>query len=122
MIPVFTSIWRLFRGSTLYHCTAMANIRDIKETPNLRTADIVFTSGSTVTIDAPVEQVFAALLNFEGYHEWSSWCPKLTFPEALDVGVGSQGILHCRMDAQGREYDIPVTVCTHAFKREAPIS
>ncbi|KAF5985572.1 start-like domain-containing protein [Fusarium coicis] len=60
-------------------------------TPSLGTGRIVFTTGSTIVIDAPAKEVFNIMVYFRRYSEWNSWTPRLTVigtevPEALEPG------------------------------------
>jgi hypothetical protein len=83
---------------------------DIRPTPSLRKEQILFTSGSTVTIRAPAEKVFDIITAFDKYEEWNTWCPRFMFKEGEEIGPGSIGVMHCRMEAQNKDYEIPEQV------------
>lgn len=87
--------------------------RDVEETTNLKRRDIVFTAGSSITIDAPADKVFEVIMAFDKYGEWNTWCPKFEFGQDEKIGVGSTGKMHCRMEAQNRNYEIPEEVSIH---------
>lgn len=91
--------------------TSAVSWSEIHETPSLQKAKINFTAGSTVTIQAPADKVFAIITAFDKYGEWNTWCPKFEFKEGEKVGVGSTGTMHARMKAQNKDYVIPEKVC-----------
>ncbi|KAI1877816.1 hypothetical protein JX265_003824 [Neoarthrinium moseri] len=83
---------------------------DVMETPTLTKQQIVFTVGSTVTIDAPADKVFAIIMSFDKYGEWNTWCPKFEFKDGERPEVGSTGTMHVNMEAQNRQYEIPAEI------------
>lgn len=90
----------------------MTSITTIQETPGLRASSIVFTSGSSIEINAPAAEVFNIICRGKDYNKWCSWTPQLDFEDlpADGVKIGTKGTLTCWMDAQKKEYKIPVTV------------
>lgn len=91
----------------------MTSITTIQETPGLRASSIVFTSGSSIEINASATEVFDIIRQGKEYKKWCSWTTQLDFEDLPSDGVkvGTKGTLTCWMDAQKREYKIPVTVC-----------
>lgn len=82
-------------------------------TPSLGTGRVVFTAGSTITIDAPAKEVFDTIVDFRRYSEWNTWTPRLTFTdsEASDaVKPGASGILETLTDIGGDIMKIPIEV------------
>ncbi|KAF4340280.1 start-like domain protein [Fusarium beomiforme] len=72
---------------------------------------VVFTAGSTITIDVPAKEAFGAIVGFDKYHEWNTWTPKLTFTDmkAEDaVEPGANGILEVMTDSNGNLMEIPI--------------
>jgi hypothetical protein len=90
-------------------------------TPSQPVGKGLFTSGATVTINAPTSVVFDAITGFSSYTDWNTWTPMFTFQEAdRDITAGAEGRLKTVMKAQNREYDIPIEVCIfHYGEREA---
>lgn len=83
---------------------------EVQETPNLTKQQINFTCGSTVTIQAPADKVFGIITAFDKYGEWNLGCPKFDFNKDEELAVGAIGIMHVRMEAQNRDYEIPAKV------------
>ena len=63
-----------------------------------------------MTIQAPAEKVFDIILAFDKYGDWNPGCPKFEFKEGDEIAVDAIGILHVRMEAQKRDYEIPAKV------------
>lgn len=72
---------------------------------------MVLTTGSTIRIKAPASKVFDAILDTASWSKWNSWTTPLTFAQGQSIRTpGSRGTLHTRMEAQNRDYDIPVEI------------
>lgn len=80
---------------------------EIKETPGQQKAAIVFTEGTTFTVNAPATQVYDIIMDFENYKAWNTWSPDFRF-EKTEIGVGSRGVLSAK--ALLRDYQLPVEV------------
>ncbi|KIW39744.1 uncharacterized protein PV06_08330 [Exophiala oligosperma] len=80
-------------------------------TPSQPAGTVLFTSGGTVTINAPASVVFDTITGFSRYDRWNDWTPSLKF-EAADeeVKTGLTGLLKTHMGAQARDYDVPVEI------------
>lgn len=100
----------------------MSNITTIQETPNLKTASIAFTSGSITTIKAPASKVFSIVTDHAHYAQWNTWTPSLTTEDDQPLHLHTKGTLTARMQKQGREYQIPIEVCTSEPKARPKVS
>lgn len=82
-------------------------------TPSQAVEKILFTAGAITDINAPAEVVFDVITGFSKYHNWNTWTPSLKFDESdADVKAGAKGNLHVWMEAQNREFDVPIVVGT----------
>lgn len=84
---------------------------DAAATPSQPAGSGLFTSGATVSIDAPASVVFDIITSYSRYSEWNTWTPTLAFEDADgNVAAGAEGRLKTIMKAQNRAYDIPIEV------------
>ncbi|EXA36544.1 hypothetical protein FOQG_11270 [Fusarium oxysporum f. sp. raphani 54005] len=90
-------------------------------TPSLGTGRVVFTAGSTISIDAPAKEVFDTIVDFRRYSEWNTWTPRLTFTdsEASDaVKPGASGILETLTDSGDDIMKIPIEILELSYGEE----
>lgn len=85
----------------------MTSISVIQETPGQPANTIVFTSGSTATIQAPADKVFNIITDYSKYGQWNSWTPKFETKDGQSLRVGSEGVLTTR---SGGDLEIPLKV------------
>ncbi|CAL5871007.1 uncharacterized protein PFLUO_LOCUS5249 [Penicillium psychrofluorescens] len=84
---------------------------DAAATPSQPAGSGLFTSGATVSIDAPASVVFDIITSYSRYSEWNTWTPTLAFEDADgNVAAGAEGRLKTIMKAQNRAYDIPIEI------------
>ena len=85
---------------------------DITATPSQADKQILFTSGSTITIDAPANVVFDTITSFSRYGDWNTWTTSFTFPQSdSDVKIGSVGTIDTHRKGRSSGLAVPVEVC-----------
>ena len=85
----------------------MTTITNIRETPGLPASSIVFTSGSTVGINAKAEKVFGVITDHTHYGDWNTWTPVFEFEDEQPIRLGSTGVLTAKMQGQNTDLKIP---------------
>lgn len=92
----------------------MATIsQELTATPSIAQSAVVITSRSSIDINASADKTFSIVLDSDNYKEWNTWCPQFTFPDGQSFAVGSTPTMLFKMEAQKREYHVPVEVSSN---------
>ncbi|RGP71682.1 hypothetical protein FLONG3_6986 [Fusarium longipes] len=87
--------------------------------PSPETSCVVFTAGSSITINVPAAFVFDIVRTCNRSDDWDSWIPDITFNTNDAAHTGSYGLVRVKGEAEIQEENVPVEIsdlqrCEHA--------